>query len=598
MNYNNIHINRIFKILDNKDQIYLIFIFVLAFLSGLLEIAGIASIIPFIGIISDPQYLENKEYLTNITNYLGYDYNDSRIFFGVLSIVLFISINLYNIFYNWKTVMFTAYLESKMSAIVLKKYLDQSYSFFVNSNPSVLIKNVLDESSQLCTGFIYPYIEIIARIMILTLISILLFNVNYKLFIGSTLLISIIYLLIYRFLKNTMSDYGEKKIILNSLRFKTVKEVFDNLKDVKFYSIEDYYTKMFSKSASDFSLNAGRAAIYQTIPRYIIEIILFGGVFLSIIYLISSNSSLVSYLPTISVFILAAYRSIPMLQNIFVNLTNVKLNYPVLKIVEDAINLNQKKPIINETIPSLQNSIRFENITFGYKNNNNIIDSLSFKIQKGGMTSIIGTTGIGKTTLIDIFLGFYNQKNGYIKIDDNIVTDENRANLLKSIGYVSQTTSLQQKSIAENIAVGIDTKHIDYDRIKKVSKILELDELIKHLDDSYETDIGEKGVKISGGQRQKIGIARALYLQPSILILDESTNALDTVSESRIIKNIKKFNKDITIIMITHRLSALKLSDTILMLKNNKMFNLKLSDKKNLNEIDRIINDYDERNKC
>ncbi len=598
MNYKNIHINRIFKILDNKDQIYLIFIFVLAFLSGLLEIAGIASIIPFIGIISDPQYLDNKEYLTNITNYLGYDYNDARIFFGVLSIVLFISINLYNIFYNWKTVMFTAYLESKMSAIVLKKYLDQSSSFFVNSNPSVLMKNVLDESSQLCTGFIYPYIEIIARIMILTLISILLINVNYKLFIGSTLLISIIYLLIYRFLKNTMSDYGKKKIILNSLRFKTVKEVFDNLKDVKFYSIEDYYTKMFSKSASDFSLNAGRAAIYQTIPRYIIEIILFGGIFLSIIYLLSTNSTLVSYLPTISVFILAAYRSIPMLQNIFVNLTNVKLNYPVLKIVEDAINLNQKKPIINETIPSLQNSIRFENITFGYKNNNNIIDSLSFKIQKGGMTSIIGTTGIGKTTLIDIFLGFYNQKNGYIKIDDNIVTDENRANMLKSIGYVSQTTSLQQKSIVENIAVGIDAKYIDYDRIKKVSRIVELDELIKQLDDSYETDIGEKGVKISGGQRQKIGIARALYLQPSILILDESTNALDTVSESRIIKNIKKFNKDITIIMITHRISALKLSDTILMLKNNKMFNLKLSNKKNLNKIDRIINDYDERNKC
>ena len=222
-------------------------------------------------------------------------------------------------------------------------------------------------------------------------------------------------------------------------------------------------------------------------------------------------------------------------------------------------------------------------------NDNHFINDLSFKIKAKSMTSIIGSTGSGKTTLIDILLGFYQPNSGNLKVDGIELTNENRRIFNKDIGYVPQTVNLQENSLSMNIALGIEKKYINIERLNKIIQILDLSDLVKSLPDGLNTNIGDRGVKLSGGQRQRLGIARALYLNPKILVLDESTNELDSKTESRVLEAIQNEFSSITIIMITHRLSSLKLADNVLLLKNNKMHDIDMSNISDTKDLELII---------
>jgi len=208
------------------------------------------------------------------------------------------------------------------------------------------------------------------------------------------------------------------------------------------------------------------------------------------------------------------------------------------------------------------------------------------------MTSIIGATGSGKTTIIDILLGFYQPNSGNLMIDGIKLTNENRKNFNKYIGYVPQVVNLQENSISMNIALGMEKEHINIEWLNKIIQILDLSDLVKSHPDGLNTNIGDRGIKLSGGQRQRLGIARALYLNPKILVLDESTNELDSKTESKVLKSIQKEFKSITLIMITHRLSSLKLADNVLLLKNNKMHDIDMSNISNTKDLEVIIDTY------
>ena len=587
---------RVFDILDREDKSYFIFILFLALFSGVLEFVGIASIIPFISLITDPEFASTNKYMAQAIVYFDTTEHMATIIFGIFVIVFFVSTNLFNIFALWKTLSFTAYTEHKITTAVFHQYLGQSYKYFIHSSPSTITKNIMNETDTVSNGYIYPFIQVIARSIIIFFISILLIIVDYKLFMGSILFIAIIYFLIFKNLKNVIEYYSEKKVTLTDNKYKTVHDAFNSFKDVKFYSAEDYYINKFSKYTKEFANNRAIISLCSTSPRYIIEILLFGSIFSAIIYLISVKSVFISYLPTLAIFILAAYRVIPMMQNLFVNFTILKFHAPSVKIILEAFNLKINEKYKQSDPINFNNNISFKDINFNYNDDNKVITNLSFKIYKSKLTAIVGDTGSGKTTLLDILLNFHQASSGEIRVDGLLITKMNRSALLEKIGYVSQTVSFQQASLAENIAIGQSKSNINYTLINELIHIVELESVVESLKDGYNSEIGDKGIRLSGGQRQRIGIARALYLNPSILILDESTNALDNKSESKIIDSIKKRYEDITIIMITHRLSSLKLSDNILLLKNDKMNDIKLDNKNDITEIENIINNKETTN--
>ena len=571
------------------------FILFILLIAGIFETLGIASIIPFINIIADPNYVVSNQYMLSVVEYLNLDLRESKVFVGVLVLSLFIFISIFNIFSLRKTLYFIAKVEHNIASRTLDYYLSRPYSSFVESSPAKLTKHVLDDASSLGSGTIYPLIQILSKSIVIILISILLIMIDYKIFLSSFFILSIIYILIYKNFTSIAKKGGEDRFILNDKRFKITRDVFNSLKEVKFYSVEDYYKESFSKSAKDFAFIDAKISYFSTIPKYIIEIIMFGALFSIIIFLIYISSPLIVHLPLMGVFILAAYRAIPMIQNIYTNINIYKLYVPaynqIEKVLIDSKNLDSYNT--NDSVDfELNHCIMFDNISFGYSKDNLFIKDLSFKINANIMTSIIGSTGQGKTTLIDLFLGFFNPNSGNIYIDDMLVNESNRNSLNKMIGYVPQTINLQAGSLSENIALGIKKKSIDYNIINELIRILDLESVVSSLNDGIYGDIGDRGIKLSGGQRQRIGIARALYLNPKILILDESTNELDSKTEANIFSLIKQKYPSITIIMITHRLSSLKLADDVILLKDNSMHKVDLSDITDIKQLENLIESY------
>ncbi len=579
---------KIIKLFDNRDKPQLIFVFLLIFSASIIEMLGVASIMPFIGLLTDPEAFTNTKYFIYIQSIFSESKINIIVITGLLVITLFVLSNLINAFTFWQIVKFSAVQNHRISSLLMSKYLDQDYSYFIKSDVSNISRNILDESCVLSEGIILPYLQVIAKSLIVLTISILLLLVDYKLFIASILFLLLIYFLIYKNIKALLQRNGAERLKENDKRFKNTHDAFNSIKDVKFYNIEKHYVNLFSTAANKYSFLTAKSILFSHLPKYMIEIVAFGGIFSVVLYLIAVDNSLIGNLPILSVFILAAYRLLPSMQQIFANLTTIKFNIPVLELLENIIHLPGSEKNIKNNNLSFNKNIRFDDVTFGYEKNKTIIKNISFTINKGDFIGVVGSTGAGKTTIVDLLLGLYVPTQGSIYIDDNRINHIN-FNLKSLVGYVSQNISLVNDTIAKNIAFGINDNEIDYELINEVIKKSQLADLVNKLDEGVMTSIGDKGVKLSGGQRQRIGIARALYFNPKVLVLDEATNELDIHTEEMIFNNIKEENPDITILMITHRLTSLKLCSEVLLLNKSKISRLEINNEDHLKKINNLI---------
>ncbi len=576
-------INKIVKIFDREDRIKIVFLFMLNILTSIFELLGIASILPFIGLISNPDFFTDYNFFINLFEEYNLTQKELTVLTGLFIITLFVLSNITSAYNLWKTVQFAAYQSHKISLEMINTYINQPYYRFINLDVSEISKNILSESSFLSENFLMPLLQVITKGTILISISLLLLYVNSTAFIYSIIFLLALYLLIYKKIRGIITDYGKNRLIANDKRFKYVNDALKSIKDIKFYNVEDFYLKGFSKSQNDFLMLTAKNTVLGVLPKYFIEIVAIGGIFTIIISLIITDSDLLIYLPTISLFVVAAYRVLPLLQQIFVNITSMKFYAPSIDILDKIKdfpiieNYDEKKSL------SFKKSIEFKHISFSHKHRP-VLDNVSFKINKGEINGIIGKSGVGKTTILDLLLGFLFPSSGKIIIDDCHLNKENYKQLRNISGYVSQNVSFVDSSVVSNIALGQSINNIDIEKITKILKCVELEETISALEESLNTNIGEGGIKLSGGQRQRLGIARALYKSPKLLILDEATNAVDINTEKNIIRNIQKYFCDITIIIITHRLSSMIHYDNIFILQESDM----LSFTKNQINIDEI----------
>ena len=579
---------KIIKLFDNRDKPQLIFVFLLIFSASIIEMLGVASIMPFIGLLTDPEAFSNTKYFSYIQSIFSGSKMDIIVITGLLVITLFVLSNLINAFTFWQIVKFSAVQNHRISSLLMSKYLDQDYSYFIKSDVSNISRNILDESCVLSEGIVLPYLQVIAKSLIVVTISILLLLVDYKLFIASILFLLLIYFIIYKNIKALLQRNGAERLKENDKRFKNTHDAFNSIKDVKFYNIEKHYVNLFSNAANKYSFLTAKSILFSHLPKYMIEIVAFGGIFSLVLYLIAVDNSLIGNLPILSVFVLAAYRLLPSMQQIFANLTTIKFNMPVLELLENIIHLPGNEKNIKNNSLSFDKNIKFDDVTFGYEKNKSIIKNISFTINKGDFIGVVGSTGAGKTTIVDLLLGLYVPTQGAIYIDDKRIDNLN-FNLKSLIGYVSQNISLVNDTIVKNIAFGINDNEIDYKLIKEVIGKSQLTDLVNKLDDGIMSSIGDKGVKLSGGQRQRIGIARALYFNPKVLVLDEATNELDVHTEEMIFNNIREKNPDMTILMITHRLTSLKLCNEVLLLNKSKISRLEINNEDHLKKINNLI---------
>jgi ABC-type multidrug transport system fused ATPase/permease subunit len=354
-----------------------------------------------------------------------------------------------------------------------------------------------------------------------------------------------------------------------------VSEAFSAAKEVKIGSLESAYIKRFDEPAELYAKHQSASLAIVSLPRFALEAIAFGGMMLIVLYLMLQGASFTDALPVISLYAFAGYRLVPAAQQIYGAISQLRIMGPVIDALYTEMTVLKISSVINASSNPiiLNQSIALNNIHYTYPNADHpALDGISITIPAQRVIGLVGSTGCGKTTTVDLILGLLEPQQGTLCVDGEVVNRANIREWQKSIGYVPQQIYLSDDTVASNIAFGIDESDINQDAVARAAKIANLhDFVINDLPNGYETRVGERGVRLSGGQRQRIGIARALYHNPQVLILDEATSALDNLTEFAVMEAINKLRHDITIILIAHRLSTVRECDQIYLMEKGKV---------------------------
>jgi ABC-type multidrug transport system fused ATPase/permease subunit len=544
-----------------------------------IDALGVASILPFVAILSNPQIIETNtiiNFFYRESSILGVTNISQFLFlFGVVVFILLISSLIIRSLAQYFQMRFALIREYTIGRRLIEGYLHQPYTWFLNRHSADLGKNILSEVGGVIGGIIIPIISLISNSLIALVLLILCILVNPTLSLMVGLVLIFFYGCVYYFVKSFLAKAGAQKVQANQDRFKAISEALGAIKEVKVGGLEQVYIERFAKPAQSYAISKSLSSIIEFLPRYFIEAVAFGGMILLILILMAQGNRFENIIPIIAFYTFAGYRLIPALQAIYGTLTVIRSSKAGLDYVhKDFMNLQpyetNSKPV--SSIP-LKQSITFNKINFNYPNNKHAtLKNINLEIPAFSKVGIVGPTGSGKTTVVDIILGLLDPSEGLFSVDNNPINHKNKRSWQKSIGYVPQQIYLFDSSIEENIAFGIDNKNINNEAVKKASKIANLhDFVIKELPNHYQTTIGERGVRLSGGQRQRIGIARALYHNPHVLIFDEATSALDNVTDEIVMDAINNLGDKMTIILIAHRLNTIRNCDKIFLLENGEL---------------------------
>ena len=541
---------------------------------------GVASILPFFAVLTNPSLIETNIILKTIfqaTGRFGVENNQQFLFIlGALVFFLLILSLAFKALTAYVQIRFVQMREYSISKRLVEGYLNKPYSRFLSRHSADLGKNILSEVSEVINNGIQPLIELIAKgILVITLITLLaIVDLKLTLIVGLTL--GCAYILIFFIIRNFLSQIGKKRLKNNQLRFTAVIEAFGAAKEVKVGGLEETYTKSFSNYAQIYARTIAASQVLSQLPRYILEAISFGGILLIILFMMAQTGNFNNSIPILSLYVFAGYRLMPALQliyNSFVLLTVVGPSIDKLYI--DLKDLKPPKKNQDQEILTFNKSITLKNIHYNYPNSSRTaLEDINLIIPAKSTVGLIGTTGCGKTTTVDIILGLLKPQKGTLEVDGRVIKEQNLRAWQRSIGYVPQYIYLSDDTILANIAFGVESQDINQDMVKKVSKIANLHQfIVDELPKEYQTTIGERGVRLSGGQRQRIGIARALYHNPKVLILDEATSALDSKTEQAVMNAVNNLSKSLTIIIIAHRLDTVKKCDKIFLLEKGHLKN-------------------------
>ena len=561
---------------EERKRAYLLLLMIL--IMALLDMLGVASIMPFIAVMSNPELVETNFILKTMFEYLsdfGIETNQQFLFFLGISVFLLLVVSLtFKAVTLYAQVRFIQMREYSISKRLVEGYLHQPFSWFLNRHSAEIGKTILSEVSKVVSKGLGPMINLIAQCAVTVAIITLLILVDPKLTLIVSLILGVAYWIVYRLTRSFITRKGKQSLKFNEGKFTAVSEAFGAAKEIKVGGLEQTFIKRFSDPAILLAQDNAKVTVIGLLPRYVLEAITFGGMMLVVIYLIAQSGTFINAVPILALYAFAGYRLMPALQQIYSNIVSLRYATPSLdSVIDDLKSLQPYNPSISQDTLQLKKNITLNHINYSYPNTSRTaLKNINFSIQARSTVGLVGATGSGKTTTVDIILGLLIPQKGTLEVDDKVIDKNNLKAWQRSIGYVPQQIFLSDDSIAANIAFGTNLKDINQEAVEYAAKMANLHEfVINELPSKYQTTVGERGIRLSGGQRQRIGIARALYHNPQILILDEATSALDNLTERAVMEAVHKLRKNITIIMIAHRLSTVKNCDNILLMEKGEV---------------------------
>ena len=536
--------------------------FVLIFIATIFETISIISLLPLILTLTNNDFSQIP-ILINIMNLSGSDPSNLTMNISIFLLFLFILKFIYLNYYNYQQGKFVYGTEKILSLKILEKYLSQNINIIEKKNSSVIINLITSQAYRWADFGIKSIINLTSDIFIVVGLLIFLFFLNPFLLLFSAIFILISSYSLNSFVKKKNYNWGNLNMNLEQKRLTSLREIFSFLKNIKLHNLGKSFIDEFTNLTFESRLIIAKQHALNNLPRLFIELLAVIAFMTSLMfsnYFYFNNG--VGVIASIAIIGASAFRIIPALGRIQGSLINIQFALPVLDQIQELMKIKDKptNTFINENL-ELKSNIELKNIRFSYEDKK-IFNNLNLLIEKNKITGIIGPSGSGKTSLLNIIAGFNTPSCGDIFLDGKKieVTSLSWKNL---IGYVPQDVFIFNRSVAENITIGDKVNEINKKLLERSIKLSNLENFVNKLNFKEDQILGENANNISGGQAQRIGIARCLYRNPKILLFDESTNSLDTKAESQILTELQKLKEEITIVIITHRENTLKFCDKV-----------------------------------
>ena len=564
---------RLWNHLSKRRQKQFIWMQIFIVVASFFEMASLGAVVPFLGVLSEPEPVFQNEYLQPFIKFFGItEANQLALPMTVLFVSLVLLSAIIRLILLWTLTRLSQLAGADLSINIYRHTLYQDYSVHVSRNSSEVINGIITKTQTVSKGVFGPILNLISTsVTIIGIIAVLLLiNVTVTLtaFIGFGSLYLIVMYLTRRNLRENSQHIAEK----SDLMVKSLQEGLEGIREVLINNNQQFYTELYRSSDLQMRRASWRNEMIYSSPRFGME-----GVGISIVAIFAYSATLNlggidQFLPILGAFVLGAQKLLPAIQKAYASYSRVKGSKYSL---QDVITLLDQPLPVFDNEQSLayfpyENSIELKNLSFRYSEESPwILKNINLEIPKGSVVGVVGTTGCGKSTLLDLIMGLLPPSKGEVKVDNVSLEAHNKRSWQAHISNVPQHIYLSDGTIEENIAFGLPSDEIDHERVLEAAKKAQLSDLIENWGKGYQTLVGERGTRLSGGQRQRVGLARAFYKQTDVLILDEATSALDDETELAVMDSIENFDEELTVVIIAHRITTLKSCDMIIKLNSD-----------------------------
>ena len=574
-------LKKLSAILDRGQKIRILGLMVLILIGGLLETASASLILPLVSAILDEEKFAENRYVMQIRELLGIE--SIRTFtlcmLGFI-IAIYIFKAVFLILQTYLLARFANKNRARCTTNLLWQFLHRPYEYYLYAETSDIIRTIYGDMDNIF-NLLLQCMNFASELVVSLCLGVFLLITDWKMCLLMVLLLGVLTLINVKVIKKHLNIAGEGSRITQAGMYKWILQGASGIKDVKVLRKEYYFTDRYSDSAEGYADNQIKYNVLTNLPRLLIEAVAILGILIYVMISMLMGVNIASLMTTIAAFAVAAMRLLPSVNRLNTYIANIAYFEPALDVIYENVNtkgLSEENVLIThnpteEYVPALsfKDTIELNDITFAYPNTDkNIFTHADMTVPIGASVGVVGASGAGKSTIVDIMLGLLEVKSGEI-LCDGIDAIEHYSEWLSHIGYIPQTIYMLDDSIRRNIAFGVDDKDIDDDRVWAVLKEAQMMDFVKALPDGLDAQIGERGVRISGGQRQRLGIARALYHNPQILIFDEATSALDNDTETAIMDAIDSLHGQKTMVIIAHRLRTIENCDIIYEVKDEKI---------------------------
>ena len=574
-------LKKLSAILDKQQKMKIAGLMVMILIGGLLETAGVSLILPFLYAILDEKSFASNEYVIFFMDFFGMESIKSFIYLLLAALIfMYVFKSVYLIFSTYIQSRFVNRNRCRCTTNLLSQYLHRPYEYYLYAETSTILRTIYGDMDNIF-NLLLQCMNLAAELVVSVCLGVFLLFIDFKMMVTIVGLLFAVTIFITKVVKPRLNAVGEAAREEQAGLYKWILQSVTGIKDVKVHDKADYFTSRYRENASAYAEYQVKNNVLTNLPRLLIETVAIVGILLYVGFSMATGVEMASLLPLISAFALAAMRLLPSVNRVNTYIANIAyyesaLNYIYENVDTDAMSRQEELDAYrlanpNTTPITLKKEIALSNITFAYPNTDkNIFDMADMKIPVGKSVGVVGASGAGKTTIVDVLLGLLELQSGTITSDGTNIFD-NYGAWLSHVGYIPQTIYMLDDSIRNNIAFGVKEEDIDDARVWEVLEQAQMKTFVEELPDKLDSQIGERGVRISGGQRQRLGIARALYHDPELLIFDEATSALDNDTETAIMEAIDSLHGQKTMVIIAHRLRTIENCDMIYEVKNGKI---------------------------